>query len=209
MPSTEENIKDRIMQLARDKFFALGFSKVTMDELCEDLGISKKTMYVHFHGKDDLVDAVIEWQVISVKGQIVETMRSSADFVDRIYHLWAMMGKMMSQICNQFVDDMRKFRPDLWAKVEMHRKENILANFSKMIDEGVRSGFVRGDINKDIMVLMYLGAIQSIVNPDVISRHSFSTEEAYKSVLQVYFDGILTDSARQHFRTKLSQQATR
>ncbi len=178
-----------------------------MDELCFDLGISKKTMYEHFQSKDDLVDAVIEWQFITVKSRIVETMRNSTDFIDRIYRLWTMMGKMLCQISKQFHDDLRKFRPDLWKRINEHRKESILGNFSKMIDEGIQRGFVRSDINKDVMVLMYLGAIQSVINPEVITQHSFSTEEAYTSILMVYFDGILTDSARQHFHKRISQQA--
>ena len=56
----EEETKERIVQRARDEFFAHGFSKVTMDELCDELGISKKTMYEHFNSKDELLDAVTE-----------------------------------------------------------------------------------------------------------------------------------------------------
>ncbi len=201
----EDNTNQRIIEAAREKFFANGFSKVTMDEIASELGISKKTMYQHFDSKDKLIDAVMEWQIITVKSQITEHMRNSSDFVERMYGLWTTMGKQFCTISRQFHEDLRKFRPDLWKKISEHRKQNILGNFSRMIDEGIQNGFVRNDINRDIMVLMYLGAIQSIVNPEVISEHSFSTEEAFKSVLRLYLDAILTDKARKHFHERISQ----
>ena len=202
----EDNLQQRIVESAREKFFAMGFSKVTMDELASELGISKKTMYQHFESKDKLLDAVIEWQVISMKSRLVEIFHSSSDFIERMYNLWTIVGKMVCQISKQFHDDMRKFRPDLWKRISEHRQQVILANFSKMIDEGVQHGFVRNDVNKEIMVLVYLGAIQSVVNPEVISQHSFSMEEAFKSVLRLYLDAILTDSARKHFHKRISNQ---
>ena len=201
----EENLPLRIVELSRERFFATGFSKVTMDELCDELGISKKTMYEHFDSKDELLNAVVDSQILLIKKHISETMHDSADFVERIYQMWAMIGRRISQVCKQFHDDVRKFRPDLWKKISDARKEFISEKFSKMIEEGIHHGYVRGDIDKDLMVLMYLGAIQTIINPEVISQHSFSTEEAFKGILQVYFDGILTDSARHHFHKKILQ----
>jgi AcrR family transcriptional regulator len=206
LTTADPGIKERILAHAREKFFASGFSKVTMDELSSGLGISKKTMYQHFRSKDELLDSVMEWQVAAMKGRIREIVSNSSDFVDKIYSMWSVMGKMLCQVGRQFQDDLRRFRPDLWKRISEHRAQSILANFSRLIDEGVRGGYVRGDAHKEILVLIYLGAIQSIINPEVAAQHSFSTEEAFKTVLQVYFDGILTDDARQLFHRKLSQQ---
>jgi AcrR family transcriptional regulator len=202
----ENTIRERIVGSARERFLTMGFSKVTMDELVSELGISKKTMYQHFRSKDKLLDEVIEWQIITVTGHIQEVMKSSADFIDRMYNMWATMGKWSCQIRKQFLEDLRKFRPDLWTRIHDHRQKFLLGHVSQMIDEGIRLGFVRSDVNKEIMALMYLGAVQSIVNPEVISQHSFSTEEAYKTVLQLYLDAILTDNARKHFHKRISNQ---
>ena len=44
-------IRQRIVEAARAHFFSHGFRRVTMDDLAEELGISKKTLYAHFPGK--------------------------------------------------------------------------------------------------------------------------------------------------------------
>src|SRR5215216_7225296 len=63
----------RIVDAARVHFFSHGFRSVTMDDLAEELGISKKTLYAHFPGKIDLLEAVL-----ADKFRGVETMLKEA-----------------------------------------------------------------------------------------------------------------------------------
>src|SRR5204862_2545457 len=63
------SIRQRIVDAARAHFFSHGFRNVTMDDLAEELGISKKTLYAHFPGKIDLLESVL-----ADKFQAVETM---------------------------------------------------------------------------------------------------------------------------------------
>ena len=51
--------RQRIVEAARAHFLSHGFRSVTMDDLATELGISKKTLYTHFPGKFDLLEAVL------------------------------------------------------------------------------------------------------------------------------------------------------
>src|SRR5712692_6638673 len=193
----QDNIKERIIEKGREKFFSMGFSKVTMDEIALDLGISKKTFYKHFASKDELLEAVMERRMISVSSKFKEIYDAPIDFMEKLHNLWIFVGNTMSQVSKQFQDDLRRFRPDLWKRIDDFRREQIIANISKFFDEGIRLGVLRDDINRDILVLVYLSAVQGIINPDVLVRHPFTGEEAFKTIIRVIFDGILTDRARE------------
>src|SRR5690606_41317726 len=54
----DEDVKKRIMDEARSLFFRYGFSKVTMDEAAEGLGMSKKTLYRYFPSKEVLLEEI-------------------------------------------------------------------------------------------------------------------------------------------------------
>ncbi len=203
---TDENIKERIISSAQERFFALGFSKVTMDELVSQLGISKKTMYKFFASKDELVQAITEWQMIHVASKVKEIVNSPTDFIEKMHNLWTFMGEMYSRMSKQYHDDMRRFRPDLWKRIEEFRHENLIENATKLIDEGIKLGVFRADVNKEILVLMYVSAVHGIINPDVLISHPFSAEEAFKTILRVIFDGILTDQARQYYRSRFTNE---
>ena len=52
-------IKERIKQKADELFMRYGIKSITMDEIANQLGISKKTIYQSFADKDELVDEVV------------------------------------------------------------------------------------------------------------------------------------------------------
>ncbi len=204
LKEADSALRSRIVETAGESFFAQGFTKVTMDELTRRLGISKKTMYRHFHSKDDLVDAVVQSQMTRVGGSVNDILGSRDDFITKVYTLWNTMGHLLSGIGEQFREDIRRCRPDLWKRIEEMRRTVILGSFSKMIEEGVQRGLVRDDVHRDAMVLMYLSAVQGIVCPQVLAQYSFSIDDAFRSILSVYMDGILTDKARVLFQKKIS-----
>src|SRR5690349_23450237 len=71
-----DSIRQRIVEAARAHFFSHGFRSVTMDDLAEELGISKKTLYTHFPGKLDLLEAVLADKFAGVEATLRQVMRS-------------------------------------------------------------------------------------------------------------------------------------
>src|SRR5437868_15506001 len=68
--------RQRIVDAARAHFFSHGFRRVTMDDLAEELGISKKTIYAHFPGKFELLEAVLADKLMSVEATLSEVTRA-------------------------------------------------------------------------------------------------------------------------------------
>ena len=54
---------ERILLKARDLMLQSGLRQVTMDDLAQELGISKKTIYQYYKDKDDLVKAVVNLEL--------------------------------------------------------------------------------------------------------------------------------------------------
>ena len=50
-------MKETIINKATSLFLTLGFKSVTMDDIANDLGMSKKTIYTYFDNKTSLVEA--------------------------------------------------------------------------------------------------------------------------------------------------------
>jgi AcrR family transcriptional regulator len=49
-------MRDKIIEKSGSMFLELGFKSVTMDDIANEMGISKKTIYKYFNNKDHLVD---------------------------------------------------------------------------------------------------------------------------------------------------------
>src|SRR5215468_11664853 len=73
------SVRQRIVDAARAHFFSHGFRRVTMDDLAEELGISKKTLYAYFPGKFDLLEAVLADKLKGVEATLKEVTRADPD----------------------------------------------------------------------------------------------------------------------------------
>ena len=56
-----ESIKENIIQVAATQFHQVGIRNVSIDDVCAELRISKKTFYQYFDKKEELIDAVIAY----------------------------------------------------------------------------------------------------------------------------------------------------
>ena len=55
--------QERIVKKAHELFMRYGIRSVSMDEVANHLGMSKKTIYQYYADKDELVDAVIDHEI--------------------------------------------------------------------------------------------------------------------------------------------------
>ena len=59
-PNVSEERKDQIMNAAEQVFSQKGFSDARMDDIAEETGLSKGTLYLYYKSKDDLIIAILD-----------------------------------------------------------------------------------------------------------------------------------------------------
>ncbi len=199
--SAENEPKNRIVELARERFFKLGFNKVTLDELSSDLGISKKTMYKFFPSKEDLVKTVVWLMLHHIEKEIDRITHSPKPFVHRLADIIFFMSKTLGRLSKSFQQDMKRFAPNIWHEAEKFRRERIISKVVEMIRRAKEENIFRQDINSEVIVMMLTACVQNIVVPDVLAEHSFAPDEAMHTIFHVIFEGALTEEARKEFIT--------
>jgi len=195
------DIKQRILEKALDQFLQFGFTKVTMDELAAELGMSKKTLYKWFPTKESLLQAVVEMKHEEIQNGIDGILLNEGmDFVEKLKRYMAFLGEQLSKYRAPFMRDIQRNAPEIWKQMEDFRREKVLSDFGKLLDEGVQKQVLRGDCDQQLVILMYLSSIQGLINPEVLSQLSFSATEVFETITKVLFEGILTDKARAKYR---------
>src|SRR3954454_6764154 len=152
--------RQRIVDAARIHFFSHGFRSVTMDDLAEELGISKKTLYAHFPGKVDLLEAVLADKFAGVEAALKEVTRAHPhDFSAALHELLANTQRELDEIKPPFVRDMRQKAPQVFKIVERRRAELIQRFFGKLFEEGQRTRMVRKDLPAKLMIEILLASV--------------------------------------------------
>lgn len=193
----EKNSARRIVTAARRHFFAHGFRRVTMDDLAQELGMSKKTLYASFPSKLDLLRAVLLDKFRSVETDLDRVLASaSQDVLATLRRLLTCMQQHTEEIQPPFVRDIRREAPEIFQLVQSRRRALIQRYFGRIFEEGRRVGIIRKDMPTRLMIEMLLGVTEAIMNPSKIAELGLTPTAGYMSIMTTIFEGLLTDKGR-------------
>lgn len=189
--------RQRIIDAARVHFFSHGFRSVTMDDLAEELGISKKTLYAHFPGKIDLLEAVLADKFAGVEAKLNGIIHAHPhDFSAALHELLASMQRELDEIKPPFVRDMRQKAPHVFKVIERRRAALIERFFGKLFIEGQRAGMVRKDVPAKLTIEILLAIVQAIMNPLKMEELGMTPKEGFAGILKIILEGALTRRGR-------------
>src|SRR5437588_9930571 len=168
-----------------------------MNDLANELGVSKKTLYAHFPGKVDLLEAVLADKFASVEAKLKEVSRAHPhDFPARLHDLLAGTQRELDEIKPPFVRDMRQKAPQVFKVVERRRGALIQRYFGKLFIEGQRAGMVRKDVPAKLIIEILLAMVQSIMNPAKMEELGMMPKEGFAGILKIVLEGALTPKGR-------------
>jgi AcrR family transcriptional regulator len=200
---TDAEVRERILKETRGLFFRYGFSRVTMDEIADALGMSKKTLYRHFPGKEDLLQACTEAHVNECDAELKAICgRKELSPLERLKLTMSYCHALFSEMSEPLVHDLRRHAPEIWKRVEEQRQQCIATDFGALIREGRQKGQFRKDVDERLFLLIYSNVVRDILNPETLSSLPFKPPVVYDAICKTLFEGLLTDKARAEYHAK-------
>src|SRR5437660_4080921 len=189
--------RQRIVDAARTNFFSHGFRSVTMDDLAEELAISKKTLYAHYPGKFDLLEAVLAAKFAGVESMLKEATRAHPrNFSATLHALLAGTQRELDEIKPPFVRDIRQKAPQVFKLVESRRAALFQRYFGSLLIAGQRASMIRKDLPANLILEILLTMVQGIMNPAKVEELGLVPKEGFAGILKIVLEGALTAKGR-------------
>ncbi|MEW6511639.1 MAG: TetR/AcrR family transcriptional regulator [Bacteroidota bacterium] len=189
-------IKERIIATARDRFLREGFARVLVDDIVEDLGISKKTFYKHFESKEELLRLIISQAIAETYAHLRSILDGGDGFVIKLDRLMTFLGNQYARFGRTIMADCHRYLPELWHEVQEFRRERIAREVKRLILEGMRGGFIRKDLNVELFLAAFTAGVDGVMAPAFLTTQPISGREALNGIMGIFFQGILTAPAR-------------
>jgi AcrR family transcriptional regulator len=193
-------IRQRILQQARREFFAHGYSGFRMDALAEELGMSKKTLYVHFSGKDEIIGAIMDDLAAEIRADADALLRNrNLNLAEKLRGFVEGMLERMAALPPRTLRDLQRFAPDLYAKMQGIRGEMIPYVFGRFVEEGQLAGQVRTDLPPGFAIEFFLLAVHGLMQPAALERLQLAPRDVIARAIDLFFGGLLTPSGRKQY----------
>ena len=179
----------KILDAAQARMIKFGYRKVTMDEIAQDLTMSKNTIYKHFVGKEEIARNLVyrlEQELNDGLDRIEKTEKDPLKiFSDSIFLLRKALGPWFEH----FFSEISLELPDVWKEFLRYRNEKILG-IRSLVERGTKKGIFRR-INPSVAVEAYLGAVKAVIHPRFLEQENLRFDQALEAVLDIWASGIM------------------
>jgi len=199
-PATSTEMRLRILRAARARFFVHGYSRLTMDHLAAELGMSKKTLYVHFSGKDEIIGAVIEDLGAEIREEADSLIRDRRlNLPEKLRGFIESMVERLANLNPRAVRDLQRFAPALHDRLDEMRRKNIPYVFGRLIEEGQMTGLVRTDLPPAFVIGFFLHAMQGLMQPAGLEDLKLNPRDVVANGIDLFFGGLFTPAGRKQY----------
>jgi AcrR family transcriptional regulator len=149
-----ETQQELIVSTAERLFEQFGIRSVSIDNVCNELRISKKTFYNYFPQKEDLVEAVLVYQRNIQHEKFLKIFKNK-NAIDSLILTIREIRKTIGQESLAMCNDLEKYYPKVNDKYEQIAREEIRAGFERFLNQGIEEGYFRDDLDVEMIALFH------------------------------------------------------
>ncbi|GAA4303026.1 TetR/AcrR family transcriptional regulator [Compostibacter hankyongensis] len=182
----------RILETAFTLFRQYGVRLVTMDEIAARMGMSKKTLYLHFADKDELVTRVVQHSVQGIQDLCLTYQQSAGDAIEELLQTMRYLEGFFRNMNPVVIMDLQKYHPKAYAVFREHMDGFVLKNIYANLKRGMTEGLYRDNIRMDIVAKARLETCMICFRPEFFPGDRYEMSQVQQELRLNFLFGLST-----------------
>ena len=189
--------RTQIIRTAGELYFRLGIRSVSIDDICHELGMSKKTFYVYFESKDELIEHLLQANLDYMAGKMADLL-STEDFRKVVSGVIKRQrdkeGKDDVRRVPQLVYDLKKYYPRQFEDFQHKAFEMQKEYISQFLERGIANGLVRANLNIELSSVLFAKIYSDALRDfEVMEAHGHNVVQLSRVALDICIRGVLSE----------------
>lgn len=159
--------KDIIIEQAMNMFISHGIKAVRMDDIAQELSVSKRTLYELFGDKEELLYQSVMLFAKRRDESIMEQIKGVDNEIE-IMMICMRNTLSMSPISQRLGYNMRRFYPVVYERVNKKSTEFLDQAVRRWLESSYKKGYITKSSNCDYVAKMLLNAMIGSVGSDMV-----------------------------------------
>jgi TetR/AcrR family transcriptional regulator, biofilm operon repressor len=172
----QKKMREKIISKATEMFLKLGFKSVTMDDIANEMCISKKTIYKYFCNKEVLIDEGTTMVHKEMHNKINHIVSQNYNAIAENFAVRSMFKEMFQSTDKSPVYQLKKYYPEIYQVIMMREIEECKQCFTSNITKGISEGLYRKDVPVSTAVQFYYTLLFSINETTPSEKEVFALE---------------------------------
>ena len=187
------NLEKSIVATSTELFLTLGFKCVTMDDIAEEMKISKKTIYTFFSNKEALVQSAVFSMYNYITSNLAEIRKKAKNPISELYEVKMFIMNQLKGEKTSPHHQLRKYYPNIHSELQKKQFDFMTKSVKKSLTKGVEMKLFRPSIDIDFISRMYFNGMVGIKNVDMFPIEKYSPEQLMENYLDYHLRAIVTE----------------
>ena len=184
--------KERILVKAHELFMQYGIRSVSMDDIANNLGMSKKTLYQYYADKDELVDAVVDTHISEIQTDCGTCRNTATDAVHEIFLTMEMIMEEFANMNPMILHDLEKFHFRSYQRFKDHKDKFLAQVIRDNIEWGIKEELYRPDLNVGVMCKFRIESMMIPFNVSLFPPGKYNLGETTGIIIEHFVYGLAT-----------------
>ncbi|MEZ4810042.1 MAG: TetR/AcrR family transcriptional regulator [Allomuricauda sp.] len=189
-------MREKIIHKATELFLNLGFKSVTMDDLANEMGISKKTIYSHFRNKTELVKETTMTMSDLITCGIDDIIALEKNPIEELYEIKKFIMVHLKDEKSSPLYQLQKYYPKIHTSLKEIQFECTHRCVAENVKRGMEMGIYRDNLNVEFVSRIYFTGVMSIKDNNLFPTEIFAKAQVLDYYLEYHLRGIVTPKGR-------------
>ena len=195
------DLRAKILKTSGELFFKFGIRSVSIDDICNELHISKKTFYTVFKQKDELIVELLDAMRQKKEKDYQLVLAPSVNVLDLLMQSFKTLRQHSMEKHLAFGFDLEKFYPELWHERQVMLKEMDLKYMAQMLRTGIEQGMYREDLNIEATAVLLANLIHNVLKD--LMQVSMNTAQRVDFVLDMIVRMICNEKGLEYYQSTM------
>ncbi|MGB1204228.1 MAG: TetR/AcrR family transcriptional regulator [Chitinophagales bacterium] len=179
-----------IQKSAKTLFWKYGITRVTVEEICQEAGVSKMTFYRNFKNKNEVAKQVLIH--LSEKGlaDYNRIMVQDIAFIDKVRQMILMKAENSKDVSHEFLKDIYQNQDTSLQEILIKHRKKSLDRVMEDFAEAQKKGWIRQDLKLSFILYTLNDLQKKILDEELAALYANSTEMIMELTTS-FFYGIL------------------
>lgn len=195
--------KQRIIKNAYKLIVSNRLSNVSMDDLINQSGVSKATMYKYFGNKEDIIKSIVDMMITHLEEVIISRPSENIAFEEYLKVLneaFIQAIEIGTTVSDGFLEELSLQYPESFDRYRIKLQEYEFS-IIKIYQNGMKNGYFN-DIQASILIEEIKSTIPRIINREFLFERRLTIERA----LNDYYKMILSQALTKQYYDRVTQK---
>lgn len=186
----ERELKERIMDATILEFNEKGV-KFTMDDVAHHLNISKKTIYMVFKDKQEMLLEAVDYCFGAIKdGEQEIIANQELSVTDKLRKVLIVLPERYEHLDFRKIYMMKERYPKIYEKITV-RIESGWDSTIQLLEQGIEEGSIK-PVSIPVLKLMVEASIEQFISRRTLIDTNIPYEQALEQMIEILMEGICT-----------------